>query len=277
VIQPVADLPASTSPSPVRRWQGMGGGLRAAIMLLTRIPTGSGDSSPAARAWASGWFPLVGSLVGVTSAAAGVGCTRLLGPHLGAVVAVAVGILLTGALHEDGLGDTADALGGARDRGQIFTILKDSRHGTYGVLALVLAVILRIGAIDKLGLELGAPGPAALVLAAIVSRTAMVALLAALPYVTPTEVSRSADVARTGAPQLAWAATLCAGGCGGLFALGWSSPGGVAGGLAAATATTLLLGWRFAVRAGGITGDFLGAGQQLTEISVLLTTIALLR
>jgi adenosylcobinamide-GDP ribazoletransferase len=259
----------------------MGGGLRAAIMLLTRIPTGSGDSSPAARAWASGWFPLVGALVGVTSAAAGVGSTRLLGPHLGAVVAVVVGILLTGALHEDGLGDTADALGGARDRAQIFAILKDSRHGTYGVLALVLAVILRIGAIDKLGLDLGGPaawrGPAALVLAAIVSRTAMVALLGALPYVTPTEVSRSADVARTGAPQLAWAATLCAGGCAGLIALGWSSPAGVAGGLAAAAATTLLLGWRFAVRAGGITGDFLGAGQQLTEISVLLTTIALLR
>jgi adenosylcobinamide-GDP ribazoletransferase len=276
IHQPVIDLPAAASPSRPRVWHGFAGGLRAALMLLTRIPTGSAGSSLAARGWASGWFPLVGALVGAVSAAAGVGAAALFGPHLGAVAAVAVAIVATGALHEDGLGDTADALGGARDRAQIFAILKDSRHGTYGVLALLLAVIVRIGAIDQLGLATWR-GSAALVLAAMVSRTAMVALLAALPYVTPADVARSADVARTGAGPIALAAALCAGGGTGLVALAGLPVGSVAGAVVAVALTTLLLGWRFAVRAGGITGDFLGAGQQLTEISALLTTIALLR
>ena len=261
---PLASLPA---------WRGSGGGLRAAIMLLTRLPTGRGESSPAARRWACGWFPLVGALIGSLCAATQLGLARLLGPHLGAVATVVVGVLLTGALHEDGLGDTADALGGARDRAHIFVILKDSRHGTYGVLALVLVVLLRVGAID----ELGAHAPAALILGALVSRTAMVALLAALPYVTPADVARSADVAQAGWPQIALATVLCAGGCAAVGATGALPWGALGSALGAAGVTTLVAGWRFAVRAGGITGDFLGAGQQISEISALAALIALLR
>jgi adenosylcobinamide-GDP ribazoletransferase len=240
-------------------------------MLLTRLPTGGTESSLAARAWASGWFPLVGVVIGGICAATQILLVARLGRPLAAAAAIIVGLLLTGALHEDGLADTADALGGARDRAQIFVILKDSRHGTYGVLALVLAVLLRIGAVT----ELAARAPAALVLAAVASRTAMVGLLAALPYVTPAETARSADVARTGTPQVALAALLCGGACAALVSLGSLTGAALAAGLAAAAGMTIVAGWRFAARAGGITGDFLGAGQQLAEISVLLAMLAL--
>jgi adenosylcobinamide-GDP ribazoletransferase len=273
VIQPAVVSPSAAGQEVVPWWRGAGGGLRAAVMLLTRLPTGRNDSPLAARRWASGWFPVVGVITGGICAAAQWGLGHLLGPALGAAGAIAAGIVVTGALHEDGLGDTADALGGARDRAQIFAILKDSRHGTYGVLALVLSVVLRIGAVA----QLAGHAPAALILVAVVSRTAMVALLAALPYVTPAEIARSADVARAVLPQVLLASLWCAGALGalvGLHVVGLTAALAV---VAMTALTTALAGWRFAVRAGGITGDFLGAGQQIAEIAGLLALVACLR
>ncbi|HEY0713939.1 MAG TPA: adenosylcobinamide-GDP ribazoletransferase [Polyangia bacterium] len=249
------------------------GGLRAAIMLLSRLPVGRGDLSPAARRWASAWFPLVGAALAATAGVVADLVTPALGSFLAAVLALGVFAALTGALHEDGLADTADALGGARDRAQIFVILKDSRHGTYGVLALALVLLIRLGALDRL--QAITTGLTALLLAGLLSRLALTWMLFSLPYVTPAGSARSADVAHGGTGQVVLATALalaCLAALGVSAALPWAS-------LVTATVVTLGtatgLGLVFFRRAGGITGDFLGATAQLTEAATLLALVAL--
>jgi adenosylcobinamide-GDP ribazoletransferase len=175
-------------------------------------------------------------------------------------------LLSTGALHEDGLADTADALGGATDRERVMAILKDSRIGTYGAAALILALLLRVTLLARLD----AAAPLALVLVGAVSRAAPVWLMTALPYVTAPEASRSRPLVRTGMPQLVVATMFAAMALTGavcLHAISWPTAAGLAG-LCALCA--LVLGWRFRVRAGGVTGDFLGATQQVGECALLL-------
>lgn len=245
----------------------LAGGLRAATALLSRLPVGRAPISAAARRWAAAWFPLVGA--GLGAAGAGVlMLARPTGPFLAATLAVAALLLLTGAFHEDGLADTADALGGASDRDRLFAILKDSRIGTYGAAALCMSLLVRVGALARL--EDGAP--AALVLAQSLSRIPPVWLMASLPHVTP--VARSTDVTRPHPLAVSLASVVAVLGVGLALARGWIGPG-------LALAIALLLGgvfvlaaWRFAARAGGITGDFLGATQQVAEVALLLACVA---
>ena len=105
-------------------------------------------------------------------------------------------ILLTGAFHEDGLADTADALGGAYDREKVFVILKDFRIGAFGALALVISIAFRL----VLLAGLGSAAPAALVLAHCLARVGPVWLMVALPYVSG-EGARNRQVARAGTSQ----------------------------------------------------------------------------
>ena len=116
--------------------------------VLTRFPIAADAAEPGAIA-ASGWaFPLVGGGIGALCAVAFF-AAALLGLPVGpaALLAVAAGIAATGALHEDGLADTADGFGGGRDRDRKLAIMRDSAHGTYGVVALVLSIGLRATAI----------------------------------------------------------------------------------------------------------------------------------
>jgi adenosylcobinamide-GDP ribazoletransferase len=259
---PTAHDPPSTGGSAVL------GGLRAAIMLLTRIPAG-GVVSAAGRQWAAGWIPLVGAVLG------GIGALLLavlqprLGGHLGAAVTIGLLLLLTGAIHEDGLADTADALGGGRDRERVIAILKDSRIGTYGALALVLCLLVRI---DSLA-QLQARAPAAYLLAAVLSRASMVWLMAALPYVTPANVARSADLVMLRPGAVALASVTALGTVAVVYALGWLSTPALATAVATCAAITLLSGWRFYARLGGVTGDFLGAAEQLGEVGILMAVL----
>lgn len=245
-------------------------GLRAACMLLTRFPVGARPLADEARRWAAAFLPVVGLGLGLLGALALLGLGPPLGARLAAALTVGLMLLATGALHEDGLADTADALGGAYSRERLFAILKDSRLGTYGVLALVLTLFIRIEALAALGPR----GPAAFVLAAVLSRAPLPWMMAALPYVTPDSVARSANLMRVGVPVVAaatGATLLVLAGAVGLGALPWA----VAAGAAAGTAIVALVGaWRFHRRAGGITGDFLGATQQASELVVLLILLA---
>jgi adenosylcobinamide-GDP ribazoletransferase len=173
-------------------------------------------------------------------------------------------------LHEDGLADTADALGGARDRDQLFAILKDSRLGTYGVLALVLSMLIRFESLTALAMQ----APAAYLLAAVFSRAPLVGLMAALPYVTPAGAARNADLARVGRGTVSAAALttlVVAGGAVAVRAFPWTA---VSLALLTALVAALVAGGNFRRRAGGVTGDFLGAAQQLCELAVLLTLLA---
>lgn len=119
--------------------------LRLCLGLLTRVPVRIDmPVPPSAVARASRWFPLVGALVGAASAGV-LALVALLGlPDLAAaLIAIGVAILLTGAIHEDGLADVADGFGGGFDRGSRLEIMRDSHAGAYGVIALVLSIGLK--------------------------------------------------------------------------------------------------------------------------------------
>jgi adenosylcobinamide-GDP ribazoletransferase len=240
-------------------------GARAALAFLTRIPCGRQPVSKSALQWAPAWFPMVGYGLGFLGSLVLLGIGRA-GPWVAAVSTIAVLALITGAFHEDGLADTADALGGAFDREKIFVILKDSRIGSFGATALVLALLLRAAALAQLG-PLAVGG---LLLGQTLSRTTPVWLMAALPYVTPAESSRSLDVTGKKLPQ-AIAASLSAAAIAGLLVVlkivAWRP---LLVSVLLASAVTVVCGWRFYKRAGGITGDFLGATQQVTDVVILV-------
>jgi adenosylcobinamide-GDP ribazoletransferase len=239
-------------------------GARAALVFLTRIPGGGFPYRPAEWRWAAAWFPLVGAGVGALAGAAFM-LSRTAGNLVAAALAVIASLLVTGALHEDGLADTVDALGGAPDRERLFAILKDSRVGAFGAAALIMSLLLRVALLARL-----ADGaPAALVLAGAWSRTSPVWLMVALPYVTSAERARSRPIVAAGARQAAVATVASV-----LLTVTAIARGSVGARFAAAPAivivVALVAGVTFRRRAGGITGDFLGATQQITECALLL-------
>jgi adenosylcobinamide-GDP ribazoletransferase len=222
----------------------------------------------AAMRWAPAWFPVVGCALGLLGCLVFLGLGRA-GYWVAAAATIAVLAFVTGAFHEDGLADTADALGGAFERDRIFTILKDSRIGTFGATALILAVLLRAAALVKLGPS----AVGALLLGQTLSRTTPVWLMVALPYVTPAASARS-DLTGIGVAQALWA-TFAAGVVGTILAMhNLVAPQSLLVCLGLAVAVGLVCGWRFHARAGGITGDFLGATQQVTDVVILVALAA---
>ncbi len=153
-------------------------GLGAAITLLTRIPIGSADWDRNDLNRSVKWIPIVGGLIGLVVAVAYAGLVSVMPAIAAAGLAVALGVLVTGAFHEDGLADTVDGFGGGSDRDEKLRIMKDPVHGTYGVLALVFSVVVRVGALATLG-----AGSAFALLPAVhaLSRGGAIGLMAALP------------------------------------------------------------------------------------------------
>lgn len=238
-----------------------------AMVFLTRIPIPWQVPDLDARLpRCTPWFPLVGVLVGAIGALAwwlGASAGNAL---IGAIAAVAATALVTGAFHEDGLADTFDGLGGSPGRERALTIMKDSRIGAFGTVALVLVLLARIGAL----LSLGGAAVAALIGAHALARLSSLPLIRWLPYAR-------AD-----------------GGTGKPFAGGVSDIG-----LAVAVGATALLtlvlwgasalvvwlvvallvgvtGWWYYRRLGGITGDTLGATNQFVELGCYLALVAML-
>lgn len=237
-------------------------GFTGAVTFLTRVPVpGSavGDDPQGLLARSVPWFGVVGALVGLATAAV-YGLVRLgLPPFPAAVVAVAVAVMLTGAFHEDGLADTFDALWGGFDRERRLAILKDSRHGTYGVSALVLALTLRVGLLASLG-----PGAAlgALVAAGAVGRVAAVLLMATTP---PARIDGlAAAYVHDLGPTAVMAGVLCGLGPATAMVGAWA-----AGALVVAVAAVVVVRRVAMVKIGGIVGDVLGAVEQVAELGVL--------
>ena len=251
-------------------------GARAAFVFLTRLPLGGFPYSAAEWRWASAWFPLVGLVLGGACAAVW-GLVAPLGPWVAAMSVLVVSILLTGAFHEDGLADTADALGGATNREEIFVILKDSRIGAFGALALVTSVAFRLVLLAQLGGAAGASGlvaaPVALLLAHGLARVGPVWLMGALPYASAT-AAKSGHVARAGAAQAVVATAVGVAGAATVVATGAIGAPAALAAFAAMALATALCGLRFRARAGGVTGDFLGATEQVNEIAILVAVLA---
>ena len=151
-----------------------------ALQFLTRLPTPSLEGFEADWiARSAPWYPVVGWIVGAISAGA-----LLLASHLwlglpAAAIALAVGFVVTGGFHEDGLADTADGLGGGQTPERRLEIMKDSRIGSYGVLALWGVLTIKVAALAMM-----APMQAALalVLAHGAARAFAVVVMASLPY-----------------------------------------------------------------------------------------------
>jgi adenosylcobinamide-GDP ribazoletransferase len=241
---------------------------KAAVQFLTRLPV----RAPAAwrgHALAASVpaFPLIGALIGALGGLAFALASWLgLPPMLAAVLAVAAQILLTGALHEDGLADLADGFGGGRTRAEKLSIMRDPRLGSFGALALVLALLARIAALAAVA------GPAlvtsALIAAGAASRAGLPAIMASLP---PARDHGLAVGAGRPHPLRAAAGIAIAA----LLAFVVLAPGTAIGGLVGAAGAMLVIGGLARRQIGGYTGDVLGAAQQLAEIGFLLGVLAL--
>jgi adenosylcobinamide-GDP ribazoletransferase len=239
-------------------------GLLGAVSFLTRVPTGTGARRPEELATSVPWFPVVGAGVGLVVAAVYGGARLALPPLPAATLAVVAGIGLTGAFHEDGLGDTADAFAGGWDRESTTRILKDPRLGTFGVLAVAASLLLRVAAVAA---RAPVAALAALPAAGALSRAAAVAAMTALPAATDTGLGASYVAALSRPRALAGAAA------GLVVAVALLGVAGLWAAAAAGVAAALL--GRLAVRRlGGVTGDVLGAIQQVGEVLVLLATVA---
>jgi adenosylcobinamide-GDP ribazoletransferase len=238
----------------------------AAAGLLTRLPVGAGTAGPGAIAAASWAFPLVGAGIGAVCAlvffvAEAVG----LADAPAAVLALAAGIGLTGALHEDGLADTADGFGGGVGREAKLAIMRDSRHGTYGILALGLSLGLRAAALATIG------GPIAAGLALIAAHAASRGALPVLMRLM--RPARTDGLGATaGRPGRFVALLAVVFGTG--IALAMLGPGHGAVSLVVAGIAVALAAWLARRQIGGYTGDVLGSFQQIGEIVMLLAAAA---
>lgn len=250
-----------------------------AVQFFTRLPvTGRLGQwvgfEPEGLERAMAYLPAVGWLVGGVAAVVFALVLQLypdqvLAALLAALLSTGATIALTGAFHEDGLADTADALGGSASTERALQIMKDSRLGSYGSITLALSLgckIILLAMIAGGGLKMAV---AALLAGHVLSRVAPLVLISTLPYVRPAQDSKSGGVVQAARDRIGpgaglWAlpalALL-------LWCFGWRSVG------LCLLAWLLMLGYMWRLqrrRLGGHTGDTLGATQQTCELAIYL-------
>lgn len=248
--------------------------IRACLQFYSRLPAPAASDVHAAPDFARvGWAtPIAGAIIGAVGAAV-VLLARLLHlpPLVAAVCAVAALALATGALHEDGLGDVADGFGGGVTRDAKLAIMRDSRVGSYGALALCLSTLMRVFALAAI-LEQGAkPAALALIATGAVSRVAGLTPMLVLPPARADGAGASSSPPSLPAARRAFVIALCIGllpALGGAT-LAQSCVAHLAAVLAAAGVAKLAHR-----QIGGYTGDVLGAAQQAAEIAALIALSA---
>ncbi len=236
--------------------------LASAFGLLSRLPFPQTRHHRAHACWA---WPLVGLVVGGIAAGVAWGALALgLPVGLAAAAVLAVGAMSTGALHEDGLADTADGLFGGWTRARRLEIMKDSHIGSYGTLALLLVTLAAWSALTAL---LAVEAYAAIVAAAVISRAPMAVIMATLPHARADGLARS-----VGRPSGLAALGAVA------VAMGVTGPLGLVAGVMSGCAAVAALGVALLAQAkiGGQTGDILGASQQMAHLAALSAAAALL-
>lgn len=238
----------------------------AAFSFLTRLPTPRRSLPDAALAASVAWFPLVGALLGGLQLLLGRGLFALhYSGTFAAVAVVALGALLTGGLHLDGLCDVVDGLGGGRgDRERSLAIMRDSRIGAFGATALVLVIAGKIAMVQQL---LGTSPAWAVVLAPVCARAACALLIVAFPYARSEGLG---VVFRAGTGRVRFALALL---------LAASLTLGLAPALGSALVATCAVAWLcarwVALRLGGLTGDVYGAAIELSELAFLIAAFPL--
>lgn len=250
-----------------RQWSGVWlAAMVAAVQTLTRLPvTSAAPPSERVLGWSAAFYPVVGLLLGAAGASVQFAASLLFSPEVSALFVLAAWMFLTGALHEDGLADTFDAFGSQHSKEGILRVMKDSRIGVYGALALGVSLLLRWQALALLP-------PGDVIFALVASQV----------------------IPRTGVVVLAWLAGPASSGAGGTFAAsvrktplavafcltaGALSPFGQGHAIMAVAGLCLAIvggaALYFRARIGGVTGDCLGAANQLQEMTVLLMILGL--
>jgi adenosylcobinamide-GDP ribazoletransferase len=233
----------------------------SAFALLSRLPLPNHTGTGAASAWA---WPVVGAALGAIAAVvAALALWIGLTPGVVAVLVLATGALLTGGLHEDGLSDTADGLFGGWTKERRLEIMKDSRVGSYGVLALVLVMLLRWSALFTL---LSGGQVWVLVAVGAISRAPMAILMSTLPNARGSGLSHVTGRPAGGVALMGVGLSMVLA----IVFLGWAAVWV----LLAVVLTSWLLAREATQRIGGQTGDILGAAQQLAEAAALAVLAA---
>ncbi len=240
--------------------------LRTAVAFLTRLPIPHPESATSADfPRAQRVFPIVGAAIG---AMVGLICLgmRIVGvPDLAAAaLALGAGALLTGALHEDGLADVADGFGGGRDRAAKLEIMRDSRLGTYGALALMVSFVAKLSALAAL------PDAAivqSLIATHALARAVLPAMSMRLAYARNDGLAANAGRPDSAAVGFAVAFALVIA----LLLLPWIDA--LCAALAAA-ACAAAMAWLAQRQIGGLTGDVLGAVEQVCETAILVLLAA---
>jgi adenosylcobinamide-GDP ribazoletransferase len=241
--------------------------LKIGFIFLTRLPLAHNKPMAKGELARALWSaPVVGIVVALAGAVAHAVATALHVPPLpAAALAVAATLVLTGGLHEDGLADVADGFGGGGTRERKLEIMRDSRIGTYGVCALILSFILRVGALVNLG------DPAHVALGLIAAHAGGRAGIAAfMQFVPPARADGLSAEAGTPPGESSLAAALI--GAVVLVACLGFSTGLVA--IVLLVGALAFLGWLSRRQIEGQTGDVLGALEQVGEVIVLLVASA---
>ncbi|GAB2901475.1 adenosylcobinamide-GDP ribazoletransferase [Uliginosibacterium flavum] len=243
-----------------------------ALGYFTRLPI------PASVGWSSAelnratrYFPLAGLLVGACSALVLWAALQFWSVPVAVLLSMLASLLLTGAFHEDGLADSADGFGGGWETTKVLTIMKDSRIGTYGAIALGVALLLKFATLQSLGGQ----ALVALPLVHAASRVPPLLIMAFMRYVREDDSSRAKPVAE-GLGLADWLTGSLLGllPLAAAVALGLLAPLRALALLLVLVAAGLICARYFRQRIGGYTGDALGAAQQVCELTGYLVLCA---
>lgn len=223
------------------------------------------------------YFPLIGAGVGAITAIVLLAGASVSSSSFAIVLSMTASVLITGAFHEDGLADSADGFGGGYTRERVLGIMQDSRIGSFGAMALILALLGKFALLSDLSGKSLVIAATSLVIAHAASRAIALLVMVLLPYAKPDRPSKAGPVAEgigiqewgiglgTGLAPLAFA-----GACGAI-------PASAAIAVLVAGGLTLLIATRyFRRRIGGYTGDCLGAVQQISELAIYLAILSTL-
>jgi adenosylcobinamide-GDP ribazoletransferase len=236
--------------------------LRSAMAFLTVLPVARAGGAPGERLGRA-YFPAIGAVVGVLSAGVFVLVGAVSSPLVAAVAATATLALLTGALHLDGLADSADGLFGGGDVARRLEVMRDPRLGSFGTVAVVLVLVGEVAAIASMS-----PGRAvaALVIAGALSRLAMLAVITWVPYVRAGGLGVAAADSSHRGFDLALGAALAAVAC----LLDWQR---ALLAVCLVALTALVFAMLARRRLGGATGDIYGATAELCMLAALVAFV----
>lgn len=256
----------------------------AAFTFLTRVPAGrlvAHDITDLARA--AVYFPVVGLAAGIAAALVFAAALIFWPPYLAVIVPIAFIVWMTGAFHEDALADAFDGFGGGWDSAQVLEIMKDSRVGSYALVGLLVVTAAKMAALYAIYDAAAAKGAIAhggtvavaraLVAAHVLGRWSSVVLIARHPYVGVSAPGERPSAGKPFAGAVTRVRLLLASAIAFLIAgvaLGWSAIGVGAVGII----VIWLAGRYFDRRIGGVTGDALGAANQLVELAAYLALAA---